>query len=141
MPFTIEGRKHDYSYFSGRAEYCADFSPYENEKVVWAAVDRGVYRLLKRGIIPVVAFGDYDSVTEEELAWMGQQTNDLHIVPREKDQTDLEIAINWALEQKPALIRIFGATGGRLDHGLANIQMLLKRIRSRNRDVYCRQSK
>ena len=23
-----------------------------------------------------------------------------------KDQTDLEIAINWALEQKPALIRI-----------------------------------
>lgn len=43
-----------------------------------------------------------------------------------KDQTDLEIAINWALEQKPALIRIFGATGGRLDHGLANIQMLLK---------------
>ena len=49
-----------------------------------------------------------------------------YIVPREKDQTDLEIAINWALGQKPALIRIFGATGGRLDHGLANIQMLLK---------------
>ena len=34
----------------GPAEYCADFSSYENEKVVWAAVDRGVYRLLKRGI-------------------------------------------------------------------------------------------
>ncbi len=32
----------------GPAEYCADFSPYENEKVVWAAVDRGVYRLLKK---------------------------------------------------------------------------------------------
>ena len=56
---------------------------------------------------------------------MGQQTNELHIVPREKIKTDLEIAINWALEQKPALIRIFGATGGRL-RGLANIQMLLK---------------
>ena len=68
----------------GPAEYCADFSSYENEKVVWAAVDRRVYRLLKRGITPAVAFGDYDSVTEEELAWMGQQTNDLHIVPREK---------------------------------------------------------
>ncbi len=54
---------------------------------------------IKKCIIPAVAFGDYDSVTEEELAWMGQQTNDLHIVPREKDQTDLEIAINWALEQ------------------------------------------
>ncbi|KFN04322.1 thiamine diphosphokinase [Bacillus clarus] len=110
----------------GPAEYCADFSRYENEDVVWAAVDRGVYRLLQRGMTPAVAFGDYDSVTDEELAWMQKQTNELHIVPREKDQTDLEIAISWALEQKPELIRIFGATGGRLDHGLANIQMLLK---------------
>ncbi|MCI0764613.1 thiamine diphosphokinase [Bacillus sp. TL12] len=110
----------------GPEEYCADLSRYENEEVVWAAVDRGVYRLLQRGIMPTVAFGDYDSVTDEELAWMQKQTDELHIVLREKDQTDLEIAIHWALEQKPDLIRIFGATGGRLDHGLANIQMLLK---------------
>ncbi|PEK55485.1 thiamine diphosphokinase [Bacillus toyonensis] len=115
----------------GPAEYCADFSRYENEEVVWAAVDRGVYHLLKRGITPSVAFGDYDSVTEEELVWMGQRTDELHIVPREKDQTDLEIAISWALEQKPKLIRIFGATGGRLDHGLANIQMLLKGLEAK----------
>ncbi|MFK4424372.1 thiamine diphosphokinase [Bacillus mycoides] len=126
--FTIEGEGKMIIHIlaGGPAEYCADFSRYENEEVVWAAVDRGVYRLLKRGITPSVAFGDYDSVTDEELAWMRQQTNELHIVPREKDQTDLEIAISWALEQKPKLIRIFGATGGRLDHGLANIQMLLK---------------
>ncbi|MEK0222410.1 thiamine diphosphokinase [Bacillus proteolyticus] len=126
--FTIEGEEKMIVHIlaGGPVEYCADFSRYENEEVVWAAVDRGVYRLLKSGITPAVAFGDYDSVTEDELAWMRQQTNELHIVPREKDQTDLEIAINWALEQKPKLIRIFGATGGRLDHGLANIQMLLK---------------
>lgn len=34
----------------GPSEYCADFARYENEEVVWAAVDRGVYRLLKKGI-------------------------------------------------------------------------------------------
>jgi len=126
--FTMEGEEKMIIHIlaGGPSEYCADFAQYENEEVVWAAVDRGVYRLLKKGITPAVAFGDYDSVTEEELVWMGQQTNELHIVPREKDQTDLEIAINWALGQKPVLIRIFGATGGRLDHGLANIQMLLK---------------
>ena len=67
----------------GPSEYCADFARYEDEEVV-GAVDRGVYRLLKKGITPAVAFGDYDSVTEEELVWMGQQTNELHIVPREK---------------------------------------------------------
>ncbi|OJD63802.1 thiamine diphosphokinase [Bacillus sp. NH11B] len=126
--FTIEGEEKMIVHIlaGGPVEYCADFSRYENEEVVWAAVDRGVYRLLKSGITPAIAFGDYDSVTEDELAWMRQQTNELHIVPREKDQTDLEIAISWALEQKPKLIRMFGATGGRLDHGLANIQMLLK---------------
>jgi len=126
--FTMEGEEKMIIHIlaGGPVEYCADFSRYENEEVVWAAVDRGVYRLLKIGITPTVAFGDYDSVTEDELAWMRQQTNELHIFPREKDQTDLEIAISWALEQKPKLIRIFGATGGRLDHGLANIQMLLK---------------
>lgn len=110
----------------GPAENCADFSKYESDDIIWAAVDRGVYRLLKRGIKPVAAFGDYDSVTEEELTWMQEQKRDLHIVAKEKDETDLEIAIRWALGQKPSEIRIFGATGGRLDHSLANIQMLLK---------------
>ncbi|PGZ96798.1 thiamine diphosphokinase [Bacillus pseudomycoides] len=114
----------------GPVECCADFSKYESEEVVWAAVDRGVYRLLQLGIIPQVAFGDYDSVTEEELVWMQKQKRDLHIVPKEKDQTDLEIAINWALEQEPEQIRIFGATGGRVDHSLANIQMLLKGLQT-----------
>lgn len=114
----------------GPIENCADFSIYEDGDVIWAAVDRGVYRLLKLGIKPVAAFGDYDSVTTEELAWMQEQTHELHIVAKEKDETDLEIAIRWALEQKPKEIRIFGATGGRLDHSLANIQMLLKGVRA-----------
>ncbi|MGG0276046.1 thiamine diphosphokinase [Bacillus rhizoplanae] len=114
----------------GPVECCADFSKYESEEVVWTAVDRGVYHLLQLGIIPQVAFGDYDSVTEEELVWMQTQKRDLHIVPKEKDQTDLEIAINWALEQEPEQIRIFGATGGRMDHSLANIQMLLKGLQA-----------
>ncbi|ENQ3106649.1 thiamine diphosphokinase [Bacillus sp. 491mf] len=114
----------------GPVECWADFSKYENEKVVWAAVDRGVYHLLQFGIMPEVAFGDYDSVTKEELEWMREQKHDLHIVPKEKDETDLEIAINWALKQQPEQIRIFGATGGRLDHSLANIQMLIKGLKS-----------
>ena len=114
----------------GPVENCADFSEYESEEVTWAAVDRGVYHLLQKGMTPAVAFGDYDSVTTEELAWMQTQTEELHIVPREKNQTDLEIAIHWALEQKPKVIRIFGATGGRLDHGLANIQMLIKGLQT-----------
>ena len=43
----------------------------------------------------------------------------------EKDETDMEHALNWAIEQKPEKIRIFGATGGRIDHMFANIQLLI----------------
>ena len=44
----------------------------------------------------------------------------------EKNETDMELALNWAVEQKPELIRIFGATGGRLDHLFANVQLMFK---------------
>ena len=44
----------------------------------------------------------------------------------EKNETDMELALNWAVEQKPDLIRIFGATGGRLDHLFANVQLLVQ---------------
>ncbi|WP_028398970.1 thiamine diphosphokinase [Ectobacillus panaciterrae] len=109
----------------GPTDHHPDLALYEKEEVVWAAVDRGVYHLLQKGIGPYAAFGDYDSVTDDELQWMKQQTN-LQIVPKEKNETDLELAINWAVSQNPKCIRIFGATGGRLDHALANVQMLVK---------------
>ncbi len=112
----------------GPLDHHPDFAQYEDEQVVWAATDRGVYYLLKRGIVPDAAFGDYDSVTDEELEWMRRQKHDLHIMPKEKDETDLELALRWALEQCPDSIRIFGATGGRLDHAFANVQMLVRGI-------------
>ncbi len=43
----------------------------------------------------------------------------------EKDETDMEHALNWAIEQNPRIIRIFGATGGRIDHMFANLQLLI----------------
>ena len=38
----------------------------------------------------------------------------------------MELALNWALDKMPEKIRIFGATGGRLDHMFGNIQLLIK---------------
>ncbi|MFX3624612.1 MAG: thiamine diphosphokinase [Ectobacillus sp.] len=112
----------------GPEDHHPDLDVCKNAGVVWAAVDRGVYYLLKKGIVPNVAFGDYDSVTEEELAWIEKKLKHIHIVPREKDETDLELALHWAIEQRPNAIWILGATGGRLDHALANVQMLIKGV-------------
>ncbi|MEH7122908.1 thiamine diphosphokinase [Bacillus sp. JJ1773] len=103
-----------------------NLSIYKQEGDIWVGVDRGVLPLLSFEIHPSIAFGDFDSVSDEEMAMIEEHIADLKRYLPEKDETDMELALNWAIKQKPELIRIFGATGGRLDHFLANIQLLVK---------------
>lgn len=110
----------------GPVRYIPDLSKYHTNESYWIGVDRGVYELLKRNIIPNKGFGDFDSISEQELIWMKEQMNDMEIYPSEKDDTDLELALDWAVSKNPEKIQLFGATGGRIDHLLGNIQLLLK---------------
>lgn len=102
-----------------------DLNEYDNDQVIWAGVDRGVFHLLKRGVTPSIAFGDFDSVSPEELAIIETRVSELRRFKPEKDETDMELALNWALAKKPERIQLFGATGGRLDHLFANVQLLI----------------
>jgi len=92
----------------------------------WVGVDRGTAELIDRGIEPYAAFGDFDSVTEEQLALFKTSIRNLKKVKPEKDETDMELALQWAVSENPEKIRLFGATGGRIDHFLANIHLMLK---------------
>lgn len=116
----------------GPSEFVPSLQHYVGGNVQWIGVDRGVIALLKAGIRPVKAFGDFDSLSVSE--WQHVQTvlDDLHIWPAEKDQTDMEIALDWAVAQEEVeLIRLFGATGGRLDHLFGNVQLLVKHANKR----------
>lgn len=110
----------------GPVDLLPDFNLYRDPEIVWAGVDRGVYTLIANGIKPNIAFGDFDSVSDTEFGIIKESVNDLKKYKPEKDETDMEHALNWAIEQKPQLIRMFGSTGGRLDHMFGNIQLLLK---------------
>lgn len=110
----------------GPIELIPDLHALETGDVVWVGVDRGVAYLLQQNIKPFKAFGDFDSITNQELHDIKAQLPDAEVHPSEKDETDTEIAINWAIDQNPEIIRIFGGTGGRLDHFLGNLQLLLK---------------
>ncbi|RFU63227.1 thiamine diphosphokinase [Peribacillus saganii] len=110
----------------GPPELLPDLSLYQSPSTLWVGIDRGVFILLEKGIKPDVAFGDFDSVTGDELDLITAQLGELEIYPSEKDETDMEIAFNWTMSQKAENIFIFGATGGRLDHMLANIQLLTR---------------
>ncbi|HZG71712.1 MAG TPA: thiamine diphosphokinase [Chondromyces sp.] len=111
----------------GPEENLPDLTAYNNEDTVWVGVDRGVYYLLERGIAPVVAFGDFDSVTKKEWEEIRNQVGEIKKFRPEKDETDMELALAWAMEQKPSEVVLLGATGGRLDHFFGNVSLLLKK--------------
>ncbi|MGG6432101.1 thiamine diphosphokinase [Anoxybacillus sp. D401a] len=110
----------------GPTSFLPHLQAYDREDVYWVGVDRGVLTLLHAGIMPKRAFGDFDSIDEQELQQLQTQLPHIDIWPAEKDQTDTDIALEWALEQQAAKIRLFGATGGRLDHLFGNVQLLFK---------------
>ncbi|MBM7647174.1 thiamine pyrophosphokinase [Bacillus ectoiniformans] len=105
----------------------ADIRSFIDQDLLWVGVDRGVLYLLKRGIRVSRAFGDFDSVTLDEFQKIQNHVPDVMRVRAEKNETDLELALLWAMQQNPETIYIFGATGGRLDHFFGNVNLLLKK--------------
>ncbi|WP_147532047.1 thiamine diphosphokinase [Bacillus marasmi] len=112
----------------GPVQFFPDLKLYDDDVSIWIGVDKGVTILLNKGITPSYAFGDFDSVSGEEWQKIEQTVSGIQRFKPEKDETDMDLAINWALEQRPERIRIFGGTGGRLDHFFGNVQLLLKPI-------------
>ncbi|KQL54675.1 thiamine pyrophosphokinase [Heyndrickxia shackletonii] len=110
----------------GPASYIPNLSLYTGEGNIWVGVDYGVYHLIKNGINPDFAFGDFDSVSDEEWEKIKEKTVKIMEYIPEKDETDLELALQWAITKKPQKINIFGATGGRADHYFANAFLLIR---------------
>ncbi|WP_414046631.1 thiamine diphosphokinase [Macrococcus equi] len=90
----------------------------------WIGIDYGALMLVDAGIRPIAAFGDFDSVSLEERARI-EQVIDVEFLPAEKNETDLEIGIQYAKNLGYDKVYIHGATGGRLDHFLGNLQTLI----------------
>ncbi|MFA6110598.1 MAG: thiamine diphosphokinase [Candidatus Latescibacterota bacterium] len=98
----------------------ADLKPYS----FIIGVDRGAFVLLQKGITPDVAIGDFDSVTKKEMEEIRIKVTKVQQYPKDKDQTDLELAVTHALTLHPGEITLFGTTGGRLDQSLAALHLL-----------------
>ncbi|WP_141431228.1 thiamine diphosphokinase [Bacillus sp. 03113] len=117
---------------SGPEDLMPKLIDFHHEDCIWVGVDRGVKTIYQAGIIPEIAFGDFDSISAEDLSKLEQQLKSIKKYKSEKDETDMELALNWALDQNSSCIRLFGATGGRIDHFLANIHLMLKPLLAGN---------
>ncbi len=96
-----------------------------NDLVIGA--DRGALFLVEHGIQPHIAVGDFDSITPEELEKVRSSSGQIITCdPIHKDLTDTELAYMTAMDKQAREIIMMGVTGSRLDHTLANIQIMLR---------------
>ena len=88
------------------------------------AVDGGLRHLQRLGLKPDLLIGDLDSVDASELAEIVDAGIEVHRFPPAKDQTDLELALEYVLENGYAQIVIAYPFGDRVDHTLGNLSLL-----------------
>ena len=88
------------------------------------AADGGTRHILDLGRTPSIVIGDLDSITDEERRKMKGAGVEIVVHPRDKNKTDLELALDYAIGQGYREIIIVAALGGRLDQTLGNIAII-----------------
>ncbi len=92
------------------------------------AVENGASHCFKFKLTPDFLVGDFDSIDKNLLKKFEGQGIKIVRFPEEKDFTDTELAIDLAIKHGATDITILGGiAGGRTDHLLGNILLLLKK--------------
>ncbi len=107
----------------------------EYDTVVCA--DSGLNTAYRLGMPVHYFMGDFDSVSPEILEAYregkveGSEQCEWVRYPKEKDYVDTQLVLEWILEKGADEITFLGATGGRLDHFLANINILMLALKQK----------
>lgn len=92
---------------------------YLREDDFYICCDSGLKHCEKLGIIPNLIVGDFDSYKNPHM------DVETIILPCEKDDTDTVFAVKEALSRGFQDFLLVGVIGGRLDHTLGNVSLLL----------------
>jgi thiamine pyrophosphokinase len=84
------------------------------------AADGGTHHCEKLGIKPDAVIGDFDSLEPSDLENLKRDGITMIRYPSHKDETDLELVLNYALAQEIDEIYIIGGLGSRWDMTFAN---------------------
>jgi len=76
------------------------------------------------GVTPDLVVGDMDSINPELAVDLAAQGCEFVRYPRDKDETDTGLAVQYALARSGNPVIIMGGIGPRLDHTLANVSLL-----------------
>ena len=97
--------------------------------------DGGAQHALGLGLAPDVVVGDLDSLDGDLRARLEDEGCQVLVHPPRKDETDLELALRYAIDHGVDEILILGALGGRIDQTLTNVLLLalpeLQKVKTR----------
>ncbi|MBQ8816780.1 MAG: thiamine diphosphokinase, partial [Lachnospiraceae bacterium] len=121
-------RKNGTCIIIGAGDLTVGSFPYNVDSDYIIAADGGLMYCGVLEIEPDLIIGDFDSLEgeyKEALAAIQASCPDKVItLPTEKDDTDMLAAVKCGLELGYRSFRLYGANGGRLEHTIANIQLL-----------------
>ena len=104
-------------YIIGAGEnYGLNFTPTTEDFVI--AADAGLRYLEQCGIAANLVIGDFDSLKN-----LPTHPNTMALNP-EKDDTDILAAVREGIKAGYSVFHIYCGTGGRIDHTIANLQVL-----------------
>src|SRR5699024_9446905 len=92
-----------------------DIARYKDKVDIWIGADRGALQIINNQLPLGLALGDFDSVTSDELDRIKTSAEQFEQYSKEKDETDMEIAVDKACKMGPQVILLFGVTGARID--------------------------
>ena len=88
------------------------------------AVSEALKKLMDFGIMPQIAVGNFRFMPQEDVDKLESKGIQFFKFPLHKDKTDVEIAVLKANEMGAYEISLTGTVGTRIDHQLANFQLL-----------------
>lgn len=134
-----------------QSDFALDFLKKNKTRLI--AADRGLEFFMENGIMPDVVIGDFDSLSEEGKEYLGipgrtkkdseipyggmtnwkvqkgsgEEKKQIEVVRLrpEKDDSDTQSAMNYAIRIGAKEIVILGVTGKRVDHLLANFGLFI----------------
>jgi thiamine pyrophosphokinase len=111
---------------NGRMDAPPDFlkDPHKSDFVI--AADGGTHHCVSLGIRPDVIIGDFDSLDPQLISSYQRASVELIKYPAHKDETDLELALQLAIDRRFREIYILAALGDRWDMSIANLLLLGK---------------
>lgn len=103
--------------------------------------DGGARHLEGTGRLPDLLVGDMDSIAPEQLRRLEAACVEVIRAKQEKDETDAQLAVDEAIRRGASEIVFLGALGGRIDHALGNLMLMVcaaeKGVKAVIRDDSC----